>query len=181
MNIDKRDKGIAFDYLVKNAPVNSLQEVLNNILSFFNFKLVPDSCLSAIQHYHHSHLTLMVHKRIPIILSAHNFLKNEGGFKCSYINIEVDPETNKRGKPKKYNIEISTQAVISIEDVPEEVGKSFTPHQGVFNFEIFDPWLNSFFPTPTLQKHSFAKNTPDTFVLVLTLKLFQKPISQFDN
>lgn len=178
MNLDKRDKGLAFDYLVKNAPVNSLQEVLNSILPFYNFKLAPDISLSAIQEYHNNHFTLLLYKKIPLILTPHNFIKSEGGFKCSYINIEVDPETGKRSQPKKYNVEISTQAVISVEDAPQDLAKHFTPHEGVFKSQTFDTWLNAQFTNPNVLKHYLAKNTSEEFTLVMTLKLYQKNFLQ---
>jgi len=178
MNLDKRDKGVAFEYLVKNAPVNSLQEVLNCILPFYNFKLAPVSSLSAILQYHHNHFSILVHKKIPVILTQHNFVKSEGGFKCSYINVEVDPETGKRSQPKKFNIEVSTQAVISVEDAPQDLVKQFTPHEGVFKSETFDKWLNGHFTNPNVLRHYLTKSTPEEFVLVMTLKLNQKTVAQ---
>jgi hypothetical protein len=178
MNLDKRDKSMAFDYLVKNAPVNSLQEVLNNILPFYNFKLAPDTSFGAILEYHHTHFTLLMHKKVPLILTPCNFIKSEGGFKCSYVNNEVDPETGKRGMPKKYNVEVSTQAVISVDDAPQDIVKQFTPHEGVFKTQTFDTWLNSHFTNPNVLKHYLAKNTTDEFVFVMTLKFYQKNFSQ---
>lgn len=176
MNFKTKERAASFEDLISKAPVNSLQEVLNYILPFYNFKNAPEKSLDPLLSYHFNHLTLTFAKVRPVLLSELNVIEQLGNFKCVFLEFELG-----HGKGEKsfvrHTVDVSTQLVVASEaakpgEHPEITGPLVIDHQSFHDF------FEEKFKSKNLKKHFALKQRGGVFEFAFTVKLFQKTVNQ---
>jgi hypothetical protein len=71
-----KDKASAFNYLMANAPVGSLEKVLSHFSNLYKFKEEPGKAIEGVLNYHLNHLTIIKYKENFLMLSSANWVGN---------------------------------------------------------------------------------------------------------
>ena len=72
-----KDKASAFNYLMANAPVGSLEKVLLHFSNLYKFKEEASKTIEGILNYHLNHFSIIPHKENFVLLTSANWLLNK--------------------------------------------------------------------------------------------------------
>ena len=89
-----KDKASAFNYLMANAPVGSLDKVLLHFSNLYKFKDEASKTIEGVLNYHLNHFTIIKHKQDFVMLTSANWVETKS-IKVWAINAipgKVDPE-----------------------------------------------------------------------------------------
>ena len=172
-----KPKSQAFEELIAKAPVNSLQELLNYILQFYNFKSEPEKNFDPILQHHFAHLSLASAKIRQVLLAELNMVEKKEPFKCDFIDFELNQD---KGEIAffKHTVDVSTQLVSSTEPVPVGSYPELTVGPFVLDHLALAAFLDEKFKNKALKKYFTIKQTSDHLEFVITVKLLQKNINQ---
>lgn len=163
----------SFAVLIKNAPLNSLSEILNYLKVFYNFEKNAEKNVDPLLDYHTKFFTTIKYQNHLFFITKENMIKKKKGFKCIFYDNEYDFE-NKTIKSKKIEMDISTYNVITYTDLKEEELDGYDIKSELFSAFDFNDYLNERFPSPNLMKHFMIKQKDGLIELMYTVKNFRR-------
>ena len=72
-----KDKASAFNYLMANAPVGSLEKVLLHFSNLYKYNEDANKTIDGILNYHLNHFTVIKHKENFVMLTSANWVANK--------------------------------------------------------------------------------------------------------
>jgi hypothetical protein len=72
-----KDKSAAFNYLMANAPVGSLEKILFHFSNLYKYKEDANKTVEGILNYHLNHFTILKYKENFVLLSSVNWIPNK--------------------------------------------------------------------------------------------------------
>lgn len=162
-----------FEYLVKNCPLNSLQEVLKSLMICYDILGRHEFATKVLLEYHHAKKTLIKCDDGELVLTPLNYAELKKEYKHHYIDFVYDFSKNE-AKPHKYEADVYGVTAYAKKDVTEQELQPYVISPSIFDRLAFKKLLKAKYDAKGLQNGFVAKMHSQTALdLVVKVKLVE--------
>lgn len=162
-----------FEYLVKNCPLNSLQEVLKSLMICYDIIARHEFATKVLLDYHHAKKTLIKGDDGEIVLTPLNYVGLKKEYKHNYVDFVYDLAKNEV-KAQLFEADLYGVTAYAKKDIPEQEWQQYVIPQAIFDRLAFKKLLKERFEQKGLQSGFVAKmHGQSALDLVVKVKLVE--------